>query len=648
MSETLKTIELSEANDVVMDLTLDAAQTDSNGQKSRRFTMLAYSGEKMRISGWSRPVVANLSGLRYKSHKPVFFDHDKTLEGLVGQTDRIEVVDNRLIASGLVVNDSALTAKVMDLNDKGFRWSCSIGTVVQSYREIDRNEKVTVNGQEYVGPFTLVEAADLTEISFVISGAAESASAYIAAKTHQHNSQQESDMDNPKEKTETTPELKVEAKQPAPPIVDVQQAIDEMRASMATETERINAIADLCAGQHGMIQAQAIREGWSKEKTELEVLRASRPSAPNIHAPAGCDSMQMLEAAALMSGGISGDDLLKSHGEKVVEAADKRYKRRMGLQQMLLEAAMANGYAGTTNFKGDARHVLEAAFSTMDLPGIMSNVANKFLLQGFKAIESNWRRISSTRNVSDFKAITSYRMTGGFEFQEVGPTGELKHAKVDEESFTNQAKTHGIMFAVTRTDLYNDDMDALTKVPQRIGRGGHIKLNKVFWADFLNNGTFFTTARKNYKTGTDTVLSIDGLTAAELLFLDQKDPDGNPLAIQPKILLVPNALKTPARQLMSSQKLGRDDEGPEDNPWAGAFELVNSSYLTTSAKAWYLLADPSDLSLIEVCFLNGVQQPTVESADADFNVLGIQFRGYFDFGVSKQDWRAGVKMKGEA
>ena len=44
----------------------------------------------------------------------------------------------------------------------------------------------------------------------------------------------------------------------------------------------------------------------------------------------------------------------------------------------------------------------------------------------------------------------------------------------------------------------------------------------------------------------------------------------------------------------------------------------------------------------------GQERPTVESADADFNVLGIQMRGYHDFGVAKQDFRRGVKLKGEA
>jgi hypothetical protein len=38
--------------------------------------------------------------------------------------------------------------------------------------------------------------------------------------------------------------------------------------------------------------------------------------------------------------------------------------------------------------------------------------------------------------------------------------------------------------------------------------------------------------------------------------------------------------------------------------------------------------------------------PTVESADADFNQLGVQFRGYYDFGVALQEFRGGVRSAG--
>jgi hypothetical protein len=93
---------------------------------------------------------------------------------------------------------------------------------------------------------------------------------------------------------------------------------------------------------------------------------------------------------------------------------------------------------------------------------------------------------------------------------------------------------------------------------------------------------------------------------------------------------------------------------PVTNPHQGKFRvevsryLNNAAYTGNSSKAWYLLSEPSDLPVIEVAFLNGQESPTIETADADFNVLGVQMRGYHDFGVALQDPRGGVKAKGEA
>ena len=90
------------------------------------------------------------------------------------------------------------------------------------------------------------------------------------------------------------------------------------------------------------------------------------------------------------------------------------------------------------------------------------------------------------------------------------------------------------------------------------------------------------------------------------------------------------------------------------NPFAGKFEVVKSTYLANSsytgysALAWYLLCDPNDISVIEVCFLGGREMPIVETADADFDQLGIKIRAYHDFGVTKQEYRGGMKFKGEA
>ncbi len=139
--------------------------------------------------------------------------------------------------------------------------------------------------------------------------------------------------------------------------------------------------------------------------------------------------------------------------------------------------------------------------------------------------------------------------------------------------------------------------------------------------------------------------------------MDQVDSDGKPIGVLPAILLVPTALSALGSQLFKSLEL-RDTTAatkfPVANPHQGKFRvevsryLGNASYPGNSTKAFYLLSDPNDLPVIEVAFLNGQESPTIETADADFNVLGVQMRGYHDFGVALQDPRGGVKTKGEA
>jgi len=357
------------------------------------------------------------------------------------------------------------------------------------------------------------------------------------------------------------------------------------------------------------------------------------------------------------------DGVEKLHDEPTLEAATRRFRGGIGLQELLLEAAWANGYTGR-NFR-DSREVLRfafrpdlvAAFSTIDIGGILSNVANKFLLEGFFSVERTWRNICAVRNVSDFKTVTSYRLIGKDQYEQVAPGGELKHGTLGNEQYTNKADTYGLVLSIDRRDIINDDLGAITTVPRKLGRGSGLKINDVFWRTFMNNSAFFTAAAKNYVEGADTTLTIDGLTKAEVTFMDQVDSDGKPIGIMPSIVLVPTALSAIGTQLYKSMEL-RDTTSstkyPIANPHQGKFRvevsryLSNSQYTGYSSKAWYLLADPRDLPVIEVAFLNGQESPTIESAEADFNVLGIQLRGYHDLGCALQDPRAGVKAKGEA
>lgn len=458
-----------------------------------------------------------------------------------------------------------------------------------------------------------------------------------------------------------------------------QTSVEQLRAQALAETHRISAVRKLCVvdNQHfAEIEATAIAQGWDVTRTELEVLRASRPKppvAPPVAArgPMGYAiggpspvSQDLLEAACVLSAGLAKPE---AHcDEQALDAAAKRFRHGIGLQELFLEAALANGYVGHS-FRSDpraimrqafpARDQLQAGYSTIDIGGILSNIANKFLLEGFFSVERVWRSLCAVRSVGDFKTVTSYRLIGTDQYEQVAPGGELKHGNLGNEIYTNKADTYGLMLSVDRRDIINDDLGAITTVPRKLGRGSGLKINDVFWTLFLNNATFFSSANKNYLSGAATALGIDSLSAAEQAFSDQVDSDGKPISVIPAILLVPTALSAMAMQLNKSMEL-RDNTAaakyPLANPHIGRFRpetsryLGNSKYTGNSQKAWYLLADPADLAVIEVAFLNGNESPTIESAEADFSVLGVQMRGYHDFGVGLQDARGGVKSKGEA
>ncbi|MCC6910056.1 MAG: hypothetical protein IT430_19145 [Phycisphaerales bacterium] len=673
------------------EVVIEAAAAPESGaggeERLPRFSMVAYTGGAIRTMGFAFPVVVNLDGLTIPTQqRPVRFQHS-ALEG-VGHTERIAIENGKLIAEGVVSRDTPAAREIVASGKKGFPWQASIGASVEELEFIKRGVSVQVNARKFSGPVYVAHKTVLNEISFVDLGADQRTKARIAAG-HQHTKENASMSDenasaaqetSSAEETQNAGDDSAQRGRPTRinasyPGNDPLAEIDQMTARARAETERRIRIQEMTAevlaqrpelaDELGKLAHAALEAGWKPDKYQLEVMRLGR-SFGGIGGPRRHEAVvngQIIEAALCIAGGLDTETLEAGFTEEILGNATRTYRHGLGLVETLLLFAQANGYRGYG--RSDLKGLLQFAFadvqgsamSTISLPGILSNVANKFLRSGFEAVESTWREIAAIRSVRDFKQVSSYSLTGGFVYEEIPPGGELKHATAGETAYTNQAKTYGRMFGIDRRDLINDDLDALTAVPRRLGRGGALKLNEVFWKEFLDNALFFVAGNNNYAEGVDTALGIDSLTQAEQLFLDQTDPDGHPLAVAPVILLVPNGLYVPATQIMNSTEL-RDPAStkktPVANPHAGKFRPVRSSYLSNaqytgnSTKAWYLLADPNDMPVIEVAFLNGQQMPTVESADADFNTLGIQMRGYHDFGVAKQEPRGGVRMKGEA
>ena len=603
------------------DVTFLQAADGEAAASPKKFRIVAYTGAPIR-QGWSRePVIIDMAGMTLPATVPIVMGHDYALGSILGQ-GRPSIQGGQLIVDGEILAESETARQVLALAAAGYEWQASVGADVGRHLRFGEDQATTVNGQTVTGPVRIVRASTLRETSFVTLGADRSTAISIAAE-------------------EAGEEITMAADATTKPADEVVETpVVEATAKVAVEPEPTPAVSadtsELLAKLDALTQKVETMQ-------KLTATRDERPAAPAVHVVTpSAPTAEVIEASFALQGNLPGVE--KKYDAKTLEAAHKA-RREVSLGEVLIQAAASNGYDGPRRLTASTlRPILAAAWATHEIAGILSATVNKFLLAGFDSVENAWRNISAVRSVNDFKAVTSYRLNGAFTFDKVSNGGELKNAKATDESRTISADTYGIMTSVTRTDLINDDLGALTSVPQRIGRGGALKLNDVFWASFLDDSAFFTVAKGNKKTSA-TALGLAGLKEALALYRKLKDSDGKPMAVQPRVLLVPVDLEITAAELMNSVQIssGNTSGQPATNVFAGRYEVVSSTYLTDTAD-YYLLASPADMPVMEVAFLNGVQSPIVETAEADFNTLGVQMRGYFDFGVAKAEDKAGVKM----
>jgi hypothetical protein len=668
--------------------TVQAQAPAEDGQKpgNPKFALAAYNGGPMTVAGWKYPVVVDGQGVRCANPNgsvPVYATHEETVANLLGQTGGTTIVQGKIACEGEITGmgaDASDACKQVMLHAKnGFQWQCSIGAGVDTAEFIADGKSAVVNGAEVKGPVYVARSTVLGHVAIVPLGADTTTSARIAASAAGEitmtdlekwiNAEFGLDAATLTEPQRTSFQAKydaakaLEAQKPQPP-----DPVQKMRLDTGAELRRIDAVRKHAAN-HPEILAKAVEEGWTVDATELAVLRAGhKPSGTTtaIHAGGVPLTQRVIEAAGIIGGGFKPDALVKdkNYGEQVVEAAMRLSRHGLGPKAVIRLAAQMEGRPLPVN-EGSNEWII-AAFSTMSLPTILSNLMNKLLLEGYQYVETSYQTITRRGPVNDFKPHIRMRLTEDFKFLPLGPDGEIKHGSVGEQKYTIQADTKALMFTLGRQAIINDDQSAFADLPRRFSIGAGEAINDLLWtiwlANLMSDGTtpFFSTDNNNLSTGAATALSFDSLSAAYAAFLAQTKPNGRPLGIRPRYLLVPTNLETTALQLVQSTWLmpalvsttGSAKGTPQQNIFQGKFDVVSSAYLNNaamknySATAWYMLADPVILHTIEAAFLNGQEMPTVERAEADFDTLGISFRSWLDFGVAMGEPRAAQKIAG--
>jgi len=637
---------------------------------------------------------------------------------------QVDQVNHRLIVAGVVSGTGKHAQEVVANSHNDFPWKASIGASVLAMVHVRGGEHITVNGRTFEGPILVARSTILNEVSFVALGADDNTLAKVAAhaappktlevtsmefeqwlqmKGHtlaeldeqqraelkaqfdtrqttddadSHGSQQEGSAGGGDDSSQgnatadpapaapdgnTRPIQASAATTPVPNPLAAPVATDtvqDIRAQAAGELQRIADIGYVCGSDHPQIRARAVADGWDKTRTELEVLRVSRSAGPAIHtADSKPPTMRVLEASLRLGGREGEGVLVEEYDEPTIEAA--YHYRGIGIRGLVDLCCMIEGHTRPEVAAGP-NEIAAAGFSTVSLPGILSNTANKVMLAAYRSVPSAARRLATKLTASDFKTHTGYRLTGDMKLEEVGADGELKHARLGETPYPYAVKTYGKVFGLTRQMIKNDDLGAFTEIPRLIGRGSALTIEQTFWTLVLaNTGSFFSAGNKNYISGAATVLDSNGLSKGVEQFLKQTDSEGDPILVEPRFLVAPPELKVDADELYTSTNIttgggSSKEKQPTKNVHANKYEpvqvpyLSNSNYAGSSSAAWYLWGDPADVAAFGIAYLDGRETPVIEEAPLASDILGKAWRGYIDFGACQIDPRGAVKSKGAA
>lgn len=323
--------------------------------------------------------------------------------------------------------------------------------------------------------------------------------------------------------------------------------------------------------------------------------------------------------------------------------------------------------AGVNKVFADPMEMIRAAFapvmaaglhSTSDFVEILANVANKSMLKGWEEAEETFAKWTSKGSLVDFKPAKRVDLNLFPALTEVPEGAEYLFGTIGDRGETIQLATYGKMFAITRQAIINDDLNAFSRIPQKMGRAAKRTIGNLVYAVLTSNPamgdgiTLFHDDHGNFidGSGTGDKPTVTSVTAGISAMALQKDPDEHAtggLNISPSYMLVPVELFGVAQALMSALNDPAATTPNVPNTVRGVAEVIKDARLSAnSTKIWYLAANPNQYDTIEVAYLNGNEQPVLEQREGWY-VDGVEFKVRMDAGVKALDFRGLLKNKGE-
>ena len=634
-----------------------------------------------------------MNGCKKADQIPLLDSHNRSsLQNQLGSIRDFRTEDGKLIGRKYF-SKSTMADHAWILTREGHARDNSIGYRVTNPLTIEVGKEQEINGKKYKAsekyPLRIVTEWELKEASVVPIGADKSAiNRSIAESEYRENvisirsqtmeefrkwlTARGLDYDQLDEAKRTTLKAEFKAEQKTMKAADTSQVDkdnvdvkkiveDAARDATRTERERVSAIRKLAGSDIPADKVEeCIREGKTVEESQgifLGALRLTRPmvgSLPSIHSHGDELSKESLVDSMLLRAGY--EDMFQSDKKRGDERATAARKfRDISMLDICRYAIFLEGQ----NIPISREDVIRAAFSMATLPQLLGNVVNKALMKGYAFAPESWRRWCNIGNLPDYKNKQVIRLTDMGSIPQIPDGGEVKYGLLAEEYEQYRIYDYGQNIGVTNQTIINDDLQAITKVPAQRGLAIKQALGDLVYAHLIANGLmtdgtalFYATTHLNLITSN--ALARNALDKALYTFKKQVDKDGKPLNIPPTILLVPPELFITATELVRSAMLIVTQpitpaaappllQGNYNALSETGLQVVDDARLSGltngSTTTWYLMADPNMTDNIEVGFLQGQQEPKVETFNPGPDRLGIIYRITHAFGCKAIDWR---------
>jgi hypothetical protein len=648
---------------------------------------------------------------------PIVDSHDRsTVRNVLGSVRNIRVENNELVGDAFFAHDQESQAAYQKLLD-GHLTDFSVTALPMETQRVRRGDVVRFRDGSIAGPTDLVTKWMPTDASLVATGADANSTvrrSYQVPKKESKKMMTEEiknklvgrgmpaeiteieqaiewmlgqdeapEVEIESEESPVVEELKSEAtgeeiKQEEMPVEEVKNAVAR---ALETDKKRRKEIVALCKKasltrafadslcERDITLAQARSEVLSKMIT-----RQGQPQSGGERITVTSNGQDRFASAI-------GDALImraqRATGSKVFDPFAGRKPSAghedfvsMGLKRMAEEILRRGGISTNRMTDKDIAMVAlghestirrlriertgEAYYSTGMLPNLMLDAANKSLLAGYEESPVTWDMWArKAPSVPDFKNVNRIRFSESQDLEMVPENHDYPESKPQDDKESYHVDKFGRVFSVTWETVVNDDLDAISRIPQMHGSAARRTVNKRVYQVLTANAAMsdgvalFNSAHGN-QSGSSAAPNATTLNAAYLAMMTQTGKTGVVINVQPQFLIVPAALSATASVLLTSTSdpaVGGSAVGNANvNNLYGPngdrrLKLIVEPQLDLASTAnWYVAASSGQVDTVEVAFLDGEESPILEN-EWDFDKDVYKYKIRQTFGVKAIDWR---------